>query len=248
MSTACSVWPGRSVGLWATQRHRTEAKQAAHSLPASLVDRLLHEPMRSLTGPYGPGSPGKGCVGAGRLLMGTQHLSVGLPGVRALASRWRVAGGMRASLADTLHSQHTSVSIASPNRPSPRSMGGWSPSPTPSSQSAPSAPGRQVAAPHRGRRWSQSVRGLAGRRGPHSHLLGLVPTAHLLHHPVVLFSLGPTSTLLLTPAMFHAAPWWSAHIIASGQTPRRTTANGDNLHIRLLLYRITTMYHCYIIP
>nr|KAF6314844.1 hypothetical protein mMyoMyo1_008621 [Myotis myotis] len=25
-----------------------------------------------------------------------------------------------------------------------------------------------------------------------------------------------------TPAMFHAAPWWSAHIIGSGQTPGQT--------------------------
>lgn len=80
---------------------------------ASLADWLLHQPTECLTGPCGSRScgsnwPGRDHVGVGQAMVPECG---GFLSAWTLASQARVAGEVRASLADTLHSHYTSVSV-----------------------------------------------------------------------------------------------------------------------------------------
>lgn len=72
----------------------------------------------------------------------------------------------------------------------------------------------------------------------------ILPQSHSRQGPsgMAVPSLLPTaSTASPMSAMPRAAPWWSVHIIASSQIPCLPVEQPpeENLHIRLVLYRIT---------
>lgn len=106
-----------------TQWGHKEDEQAVRSLPAGLANLLLREPRGSPTGPRSHGgSPGRGYAGLrGELLWAPEYGAEGRgrkeegeifpmckpwPGIQG-----RVAGGVKVSSVETLHSHYASVPI-----------------------------------------------------------------------------------------------------------------------------------------